>query len=162
MTSTTRAHVVVIGGGAAGLSAALVLGRARRNVVLVDLGAPSNLAASGIGGLLGHDRYPPRTFYDTCRQQLGHYPTVSTITATATNLHVSDDTCHVLLSDGTPVDSEHVVIATGMRYARPAIDGLDHYWGASVFHCPFCHGWEHRTRSPSPSSTTTPASNAPH
>lgn len=146
MNGATRSEVIIIGGGAAGLSAALVLGRARRNVVIVDRGAPSNLLANAIGGLLGHDRYPPRAFYDTCRQQLAHYPTVATINATITQLHAGADGCRVVLSDGTRLDSEHAVIAAGMRYARPPIDGIDAFWGASVFHCPFCHAWEHRDR----------------
>lgn len=144
MNATVRSQVVIVGGGAAGLSAALVLGRARRDVLIVDRGAPSNLVATGIGGLLGHDRYPPRAFYDTCRQQLAHYPTVATVNATITHLHATDHGCDVLMSDGTRFDSEHVVLATGMRYVRPPIDGIDAFWGSSVFHCPFCHGWEHR------------------
>jgi thioredoxin reductase len=141
-----RCHVIVIGGGAAGLSTALVLGRARTNVVLLDRGTQSNLAAAGIGGLLGHDRYPPRAFYESCRQQLAHYPTISTIAAGAATVHADHDRCRVVLGDGTRLDADHVVLATGMRYAKPMIDGIDAFWGASVFHCPFCHGWEHRDK----------------
>ena len=141
-----RSHVIVVGGGAAGLSAALVLGRARTNVVLLDRGTPSNLVASGIGGLLGHDRYPPGAFYESSRRQLAHYPTITTIAAGVATLHADSSGCRVVLGDGTRLDAGHLVLATGMRYAKPAIDGIDAFWGASVFHCPFCHGWEHRGR----------------
>ncbi|MBI5089053.1 MAG: NAD(P)/FAD-dependent oxidoreductase [Actinobacteria bacterium] len=138
------ADVIVIGGGAAGLSCALVLGRARRDVVVVDRGAPSNLVSTGIGGLLGNDRYPPRAFYDVCRQQLAQYPSVRVVAATVAALHARPDGCTVVLDDGTRLDARHVVLATGMRYAWPAIEGIESFWGSSVFHCPFCHGWEHR------------------
>jgi thioredoxin reductase len=139
-----NAEVVIVGGGAAGLSCALVLGRARRDVVIVDRGNPSNLASTGIGGLLGHDRYPPRAFYDTARQQVAQYPTVTTISGHVAAIHPRTCARSVLLGDGSRIEAEHVVLATGMRYARPGIDGLDAFWGASAFHCPFCHGWEHR------------------
>lgn len=144
--NNSRSLAIVLGGGAAGMSAALVLGRARTNTVLLDRGAPSNLASTGIGGLLGHDRYPPRAFYETGRQQLAHYPTISTVAATAATVHADHDRCRVVLGDGTRLDADHVVLATGMRYAKPAIDGIEAFWGASVFHCPFCHGWEHRDK----------------
>jgi thioredoxin reductase len=137
-------EVVIIGGGAAGLSAALVLGRARRRVVVVDHGAPSNLASSGIGGLLGHDRAAPGAFYEVARQQVAQHPSVATTSGLVAAFDAGDGGPSVLLADGRRITSRHVVLATGMRYARPEIAGLDACWGASAFHCPFCHGWEHR------------------
>lgn len=139
-----RNDVVVIGGGAAGRSAALVLGRARRSVVLVDAGRPSNAVSSGIGGLLGHDQQSPADFYATTDIELARYPTIRRQQGEAGSVEQLDDGWAVHLDDGTVVDATHVVLAMGMRYDVPAIPGVEPLWGASVFHCPFCHGWEHR------------------
>lgn len=142
-TSEKSVDVIVVGAGAGGHSAALVLGRARRRVILIDGGAAANLPATGIGGLLGHDRYPPRAFYDTCRQQLARYPTVTTLPATVASLIAGPSGPHVILSNGARLEARHIVLATGVRYNRPAIDGLQRYWGTHAFHCPFCHGADH-------------------
>ncbi len=135
---------VVVGGGAAGLSAALVLGRARRRTLIVDDGNQSNLAASGIGGLLGHDGRPPAELYDMGRQELAAYPSVEVRTGTVVG-GVRDDDGFVLdLGDGRRERTQRVLLATGMQYRPPEIPGLAALWGRSVFHCPFCHGWEVR------------------
>lgn len=135
---------VVVGGGAAGLSAALVLGRARRRTLVVDDGNQSNLAASGIGGLLGHDGRPPAELYAMGRQELAAYPSVEVRKGVVTG-GVRDDDGFVLdLGDGHRERTRRVLLATGMRYRPPEIPGLAELWGRSVFHCPFCHGWEVR------------------
>ena len=135
---------VVVGGGAAGLSAALVLGRARRRTLVVDDGNQSNLAASGIGGLLGHDGRPPAELYEMGRQELAAYPSVEVRTGTVIG-GVRDDDGFVLdLGDGRRERTRRVLLATGMQYRPPEIPGLAALWGRSVFHCPFCHGWEVR------------------
>ena len=135
---------VVAGGGAAGLSAALVLGRSRRRTLLIDEGEQSNLAAHGIGGLLGHDGRPPAQLYDGGRAELAAYPTVE-VRFGAVTAGVSDGGSFVLeLADGSRVRTRRVVLATGMDYQAPQIAGLAELWGRSAFHCPFCHGWEAR------------------
>jgi thioredoxin reductase len=135
---------VVVGGGAAGLSAALVLGRSRRRTLLVDEGKQSNLAAHGIGGLLGHDGRPPAQLYDAGRAELAGYPTVE-VRRGAVTTGVSDRGTFVLeLADGSRIHTRRVLLATGMDYEAPPITGLAELWGRSAFHCPFCHGWEAR------------------
>lgn len=111
---------IIIGGGAAGLSAALVLGRAQRSVLVLDAGTQSNLASHGIGGLLGQNgRAPARAAQD-------------------------GDGFAVELEDGPRENARRLLLATGMEYVHQSVPGLDERWGRSVFHCPFCHGWEHR------------------
>ncbi len=135
---------VVVGGGAAGLSAALVLGRARRRTLVVDDGNQSNLAASGIGGLLGHDGRPPGELYALGRRELTAYPSVQVRNGVVAG-GVRDDDGFVLdFGDGHRERTRRVLLATGMRYRPPEIPGLAELWGRSVFHCPFCHGWEVR------------------
>ncbi len=136
---------IVVGGGAAGLSAALVLGRARRTTLLVDAGAPSNLPAEGIGGLLGHDGRPPAELYEMGRRELAAYPAVEVRTGTRVVRGRRDGDDFVLeLADGRSERARRVLLATGMDYRPPDLPGLAPLWGRSVFHCPFCHGWEAR------------------
>jgi thioredoxin reductase len=138
---------VVVGGGAAGLSAALVLGRARRRTLVVDAGGQSNLAAHGIGGLLGHDGRPPARLYEAGRAELGAYPTVEHRSGEVVT-GMSDGGGFVLeLADGTRERTRRVLLATGMDYRTPDIPGLAELWGRTAFHCPFCHGWEMRDQS---------------
>ena len=136
----------IVGGGAAGLSAALVLGRARRRTLLVDAGAPSNLVADGIGGLLGHDGRPPGGLYATGRSELAAYPTVEVRTGEVVSGSRRDGVVDLRLRDGSRHLARRVLLATGMAYDRPDVAGLEQRWGRSVFHCPFCHGWEVRDR----------------
>ncbi|MEU0495777.1 NAD(P)/FAD-dependent oxidoreductase [Mycobacterium sp. NPDC006124] len=141
---TTEFDCVVVGGGAAGLSAALVLGRARRRTLVVDAGRQSNLPAHGIGGLLGHDGRPPAELYATGRTELETYPTVEVRTGEVTT-GAPDGAGFVLgLADGSAVRTRRVLLAAGMDYVTPPIPGLAELWGRSAFHCPFCHGWEAR------------------
>ncbi|MDT5069305.1 MAG: hypothetical protein QOK02_5460 [Mycobacterium sp.] len=135
---------VVVGGGAAGLSAALVLGRSRRRTLLVDEGHQSNLAAHGIGGLLGYDGRPPAQLYDAGRAELAAYPDVEIRRGTVTNGSGGVGAFVLRLADGSRVRSKRVLLATGMDYEAPPIAGLAELWGGSAFHCPFCHGWEAR------------------
>jgi thioredoxin reductase len=135
---------VVVGGGAAGLSAALVLGRARRRTLVVDDGNQSNLAASGVGGLLGHDGRPPAELYAMGRRELAAYPSVEVRHGVVAGGGRDGDGFVLDLGDGHHERTRRVLLATGMRYRPPEIPGLAELWGRSVFHCPFCHGWEVR------------------
>jgi thioredoxin reductase len=135
------ADVVVIGGGSAGLQAALTLGRMRFDVVVVDAGSPSNAPADAIGGLLGAHDVAPLDLLATGRAQLAELPSVRLIDREATRVEISHS---VRLADGTTLTARAVVLATGMDYAFPELPGMDGLWGTSVIHCPFCHGWEVR------------------
>ena len=135
---------IVVGAGAAGLSAALVLGRARRRTLVVDAGGQSNRPSEGIGGLLGHDHRPPADFYGLGRDELAAYPTVEVRDGSVTAARRDSDTFVLELEDGAVETSRTVLLATGTEYRIPELQGVAERWGRSVFHCPFCHGWEHR------------------
>jgi thioredoxin reductase (NADPH) len=132
--------VVVIGGGSAGLQAALTLGRMRFDVAVVDAGSPSNAPAHAIGGLLGAHDLAPLDLLATGREQLAELPSVRRIDGEATRV----DPATVTLADGTTLTTRAVVLATGADYAVPDVPGVAERWGTSVIHCPFCHGWEAR------------------
>jgi len=132
--------VVVIGGGSAGLQAALTLGRMRFDVVVVDAGEPSNAPAHAIGGLLGAHELAPLELLGTGRRQLAELPSVRLVDGEATRVDPGEAT----LADGTTIAARAVVLATGLDYEFPDIPGAAELWGTSVIHCPFCHGWEAR------------------
>ncbi len=145
--TTPSPDVVILGGGAAGSSAALVLGRARADVLLIDDGSPANAPAEGIGGLLGHDGTPPAAFLERAAEEISRYPTTTRHHATAVSIEPSTERRWAVgLEGGGNLENDRVLLALGMQYDTPAIDGIGPRWGASVFHCPFCHGWEHRHR----------------
>ncbi len=133
--------VVIVGGGSAGLQAALTLGRMRFDVVVVDAGRPSNAPAHAIGGLLGAHDTAPLDLLATGRAQLAELPSVRLVDGEATRV---DADRSVTLADGTQLAARAVVLATGMDYGYPAVPGMAELWGTSVIHCPFCHGWEVR------------------
>jgi thioredoxin reductase len=135
------ADVVVVGGGSAGLQAALTLGRMRFDVAVVDAGRPSNAPAHAIGGLLGAHELAPLDLLATGRAQLAELPSVRLIEGEATRV---DADLSVTLAGGPAFAARAVVLATGMDYAFPDVDGAAELWGTSVIHCPFCHGWEVR------------------
>jgi thioredoxin reductase len=140
----TNWECIVVGGGAAGLSAALVLGRARRRTLVVDAGEQSNRAAHGIGGLLGQDGRPPDDFYAAGREELATYPTVELRAGEVIGAQRVDDGIVLELASGESESARRVLLATGMEYRWPDLPGIEERWGGSVFHCPFCHGWEVR------------------
>jgi thioredoxin reductase len=135
---------IVVGAGAAGLSAALVLGRARRRTLVVDAGGQSNRDATGIGGLLGHDGRAPAELYAAGRDELAAYPTVQLRSGEVLGGERQDAGFVLELADGSREVTRRVLLATGMDYRFPALPGIAERWGRSVFHCPFCHGWEVR------------------
>lgn len=135
---------IVVGAGAAGLSAALVLGRARRRTLIIDAGEQSNRHTAGIGGLLANDRRRPLDFYATGRAELATYPTVEFRSGEVLSGQRGEEGFTLELADGSTEAARRVLLATGMKYRYPQIEGIDERWGRSVFHCPFCHGWEHR------------------
>jgi thioredoxin reductase len=135
---------IVVGGGAAGLSGALVLGRARKKTLVVDAGRQSNLAAHGVGGLLGHDGRPPHELYAAGRKELTAYPAVELREGEVVGGEIADGLFRLEMADGSAEVAKRVLLATGMDYHYADVPGIEALWGRSVFHCPFCHGWEVR------------------
>jgi thioredoxin reductase len=138
--------VVVIGGGAAGLSAALVLARARRAVLVVDAGEPRNAPAAHMHGYLSRDGLPPGELLTLGRAEVGSYGG-DVHEGTATEL-VPDgrNGFWVLLSDGRRLSARRLLVTTGLRDELPDVPGLRDRWARDVLHCPYCHGHEVRDR----------------
>ncbi|GAC1444251.1 MAG: NAD(P)/FAD-dependent oxidoreductase [Mycobacteriales bacterium] len=137
---------VVVGGGPAGLAAALWLGRYRRSVVVVDSQEYRSAAVERSHGYLGRDPQTPVELLARGREELRAYPTATLRTSRAESVHRRpDELFDVLLSDGSLV-AHRVVLATGVRDLFPSIRGFDEHYGASVFHCPACDGYEARDR----------------
>jgi thioredoxin reductase len=139
-------EALVVGGAAAGLSAALVLGRARVRTLVVDAGEPSNRSAPAIGGLLGQDATSPAQLYAAGRAQLGALPSVELRTGVVDTLEAAGGGFRAALDPGGAVAAKRVLLAGGMRYGVPDTPGLAELWGDRAFMCPYCHGWEHRDR----------------
>jgi thioredoxin reductase len=142
---------LVVGGAAAGLSAALVLGRARVQTLVVDAGEPSNRTAPAIGGLLGQDRTSPGELYAAAREQVAALPAVELRAGLVTGIEPAagngaDPAFRATLGDGGAVTARRVLLAGGMRYDVPDTPGLADLWGTAAFACPYCHGWELRDR----------------
>jgi thioredoxin reductase len=138
---------VIVGGGPAGLSAALVLGRARKRVLVLDTGRPANAAsAAAIGGLLSHDGITPRELRRNGRDQLTEFPTVEVRDGEVVDADPLATGVAVRIGDGHDVRARALVLAHGLRYDPPPLPGVRPLWGRSVFHCPFCDGWEVRDR----------------
>jgi thioredoxin reductase len=137
--------VLIVGGGPAGLSAALVLGRMRRDVLVADTDAPANAVSHGVGGLLTRDGTSPAEVRRLARDEVGKYPSVTVRAAEVTEARPLDGGFEALVG-GDPVRAHKLLLAHGLDYGRPEIPGLEELWGEFVFHCPFCHGWEARDR----------------
>jgi thioredoxin reductase len=138
---------VIVGGGPAGLSAALVLGRARRSVLVLDTGRPANAVSNGIGGLLAHSGTLPSDLRRAGRKQLDGFPHVEVRDGAVVDAAELADGFGVRLDDGSAVRTRALVLAHGLRYDPPPLPGVEGLWGRSVFHCPFCDGWEVRDLS---------------
>jgi thioredoxin reductase len=135
----------VVGGGAAGLSGALVLGRARRDVLLVDAGRQSNRVAHAVGGLLAQEGTAPDALYAAAHAQLQGYPSVTVQRDEVLAVTPLDDgTFGARIAGAGDVRARRVLLAAGMEYVPPGLPGVAERWGGAVFHCPFCHGWEVR------------------
>jgi thioredoxin reductase len=138
--------VVIVGGGPAGLSAALLLGRARRRVLVCDAGAPRNAPVAHLHGFLSRDGLPPGELGRIGREQLGAYGSVELrqVQVEAAGTASDGEGFAVTLADGTREAARRLLLATGVVDELPAIDGLAGLWGRGVFNCPYCDGWEVR------------------
>jgi thioredoxin reductase len=134
--------VIVVGGSFAGLAAATQIARARRKVLVIDAGRRRNRFAKASHGFLTQDGRPPAEIIADAREQLMNYPTVELTGGTAVQAARQEEVFAVTLSDGTVHRSRRLVLATGVTDILPDIPGLAERWGQSVFHCPYCHGYE--------------------
>ena len=141
-TGTPEFDVIVIGGSYAGLSAATQLARARKRVLVIDAGQRRNRFARHSHGFLSRDGAEAAAIAAAAREQLLQYPSVSWAEGTAAQAQAEGDGFAVTLLEGATYAGRRLVLATGMRDELPAIEGLPERWGRSVFHCPYCHGYE--------------------
>lgn len=139
---SNRYDALIVGGSFAGLSAALMLARARKRVLLVDNAQPRNRFANHAHNLIGHDGKPPAVLLGEAIDQLMAYPNVELRIAFAREGSRVDDGFRLHLDEGAPVEGRTLVLATGMRDVLPPLPGLAERWGQSVLHCPYCHGYE--------------------
>jgi thioredoxin reductase len=139
--------VAVIGGGAAGLSAALVLTRARRDVVVIDAGEPRNSPAAAMHGYLSRDGMAPGDLLTAGRDEVARYGGLL-LAGTVSDVHPRDGGGFELtLTDGTTLAARRVLVTTGLRDVIPDVPGLRERWGLDVLHCPYCHGHEVRDQA---------------
>jgi len=144
--------VVIVGGGPAGLSAALMLGRSRRRVLVVDEGRPRNRFAGHMHGVLGRDHTSPLDLLAEGRRELGRYDGVelregAVVGATRTGDADAAATGFLVeLDDGATATTRHLLVTSGLRDELPDVPGLAELWGRGVFVCPYCDGWEVRDR----------------
>jgi thioredoxin reductase len=142
-----KCDVVVIGGSAAGLSAALVLSRARRRVAVVDAGEPRNAPAAHVHGFLGWDGAPPATLLKQGRDEVKGYGgelIAGIVTDVRAVTGENDHRFEVTLVDGRSLLARRVLVTTGLRDDIPDIEGVRERWGRDLLHCPYCHGYEVR------------------
>ncbi|HEV7565129.1 MAG TPA: NAD(P)/FAD-dependent oxidoreductase [Microbacteriaceae bacterium] len=132
--------VVVVGGGAAGLSAALVLGRARRRVVVIDGGQPRNAPAAHMQGFLSRDGMSPVDLLAAGRAEVRGYG----VELVEDQVVAIDKGFVVRLAGGRLLSARRILVATGVRDELPDIAGVRERWGRDLLHCPYCHGWEVR------------------
>jgi thioredoxin reductase len=137
-----RTHdVVVIGGGAAGLSAALVLARARRTVAVIDAGQPRNAPAPRMNGFLSRDGMPPQELLEAGRGEISGYGG-QILDGRVLRVRRMHSGLQIVLEDHEPLTARRVLVATGLHDELPDIPGVRDRWGRDLLHCPYCHGYE--------------------
>ena len=145
--ASTLLDVIIVGAGPAGLSAALMLGRCRRSVLVFDHGLPRNAASHALHGFLTRDGIAPADFLKLARTELAKYETVALREAEVVRAECgSDSRFAVTLAGGERFHSRKLLLATGVVDCLPEIEGFRELYGRSVFHCPYCDGWEMRDR----------------
>lgn len=139
--------VAIIGGGPAGLAAALVLGRSRRRVVLCDAGPPRNANAAAVHNFLTRDGTSPAALRAIAREQLAIYPTVELRSVRVREISGAREAFTLAFDDGSELVARRLVLAVGVVDELPDLPGLQDVWGTHAFQCPYCHGWEARDRT---------------
>jgi thioredoxin reductase len=137
---------IIIGGSFAGLSAAIYLARARRTVCVIDADQPRNRFAEHAHGFLTQDGNTPDAMLATARAQVAVYPTVTFIKGKAITAHKHANILSVVTDEGVELTCTKLLLAFGISDILPEIAGIEPYWGSSVLHCPYCHGYEYSDR----------------
>jgi thioredoxin reductase len=139
-------EVLVIGGGSAGLSGALMLARSRRSVAVIDAGRPRNARADGVHGLLARDGMPPAELLDRGQAEVRGYGG-HVVFGEGSGIVREDGGFKVTLADGRVSRARRLLVTIGLVDELPDVSGLAEGWGHNVIHCPYCHGWEARDRA---------------
>lgn len=142
--SELQYDVIIIGGGPAGLSAALALGRARRKIIVIDDGHPRNEVESHVGGFLTQDGTPPFEMRKMAHEQILKYPTTKIQKGSIKSIDVNRNRFGVKLEDDQILNCRKILLTPGLIMTIPEIPGYKENWGPNIFHCPFCNGWEHQ------------------
>lgn len=136
----------IIGGGPAGLNAALVLGRARRTVILFDDNQPRNAVTQESHGFLTRDGVKPAEFRHIAHQEISKYPSVEIRPIRITEVGNQAGSFELVANNREAFQARTLILATGLKDILPAIDGIHDYYGKSLFSCPYCDGWELKDR----------------
>ena len=142
MEENQKLDVIIIGGSYAGLSAAMSLGRAIRNVLIIDNGKPCNQQTPHSHNFITQDGSPPGEIYELAKTQVSYYPTIKFYKGLATKASIVENGFTVETESGDTFKSRKLLFATGLRDLLPEIDGFKECWGISILHCPYCHGYE--------------------
>ncbi|MCK0472280.1 NAD(P)/FAD-dependent oxidoreductase [Halalkalibacter sp. APA_J-10(15)] len=138
---------VIIGGGAAGLNAALVLGRARKDIVLIDEDKPRNAVTQESHGFITRDGIHPSDFKKIGKEDLSKYTNVKILNNRVIDIKNDNQAFLIETTAGEPLRSRKVILATGLKDILPTIEGIEQFYGSSLFSCPFCDGWELKDRA---------------
>lgn len=142
----TMLDTLIVGGSYAGMAAAMALGRAMRNVLIIDSGKPCNAQTPYSHNFLTQDGNTPAAIARVAREQVLGYPTVRIRDGEVVGITGANLGFHVGLKSGEQISARKIVLATGLKDQLPAIDGLAACWGISAIHCPYCHGYEYRNK----------------
>ncbi|UJF36511.1 NAD(P)/FAD-dependent oxidoreductase [Paenibacillus hexagrammi] len=135
----------ILGGGPAGLNAALVLGRSRRRVILFDNNQPRNAVTGVSHGFITRDGVTPQEFRQLAHQDLAKYPNIELRQAAVTDIvKAAEGTFRITTENGEQYEAKTVLLATGLKNILPAVEGIEDFYGKSLFSCPYCDGWEHQ------------------
>jgi thioredoxin reductase len=144
MTTNNSFDIIIVGGSYSGLAAGMALGRAMKNVLLIDDNKPCNRQTPHSHNFLTNDGKTPAAIASLARQQVSQYDTVSFFNSTAVKGHKTENGFEIETATGETFSAKKLIFATGIKDLLPAIDGLAECWGISVIHCPYCHGYEVR------------------
>jgi thioredoxin reductase len=136
----------IIGGGPAGLNAALVLGRARRNTILFDSNNPRNAVTQESHGFITRDGIKPKEFRDIAHKEIGKYPSVEIQKREVTSVTKNNQLFELVTSEMELYQSRNIIVSSGLKDVLPSIENIADYYGKSLFNCPYCDGWELRDK----------------
>ncbi|NVJ46194.1 MAG: NAD(P)/FAD-dependent oxidoreductase [Cytophagia bacterium] len=142
--SEHRYDVIIIGGSYSGLSAAMALGRSRRNVLVIDAGNPCNKSTPYSHNFLTQDGVPPQVISNIAKDQVLAYPTIQWQDGRVCNILGNNEAFETAMDGGKKVMARKVILATGLKDVLPEIAGFKECWGKTIIHCPYCHGYEFR------------------